>query len=93
MVDAFLFAFDDEADGGALHPTCRQPAVHPAPQHRRHLIAVQAVENAAGLGSVNEALIDLAWVVDGVLNGGGGDLVEHHATHRHLRPQTLHQVP
>ena len=93
MVDALLFAFDDQTDGGALHSARRQSAVDSTPQHRRHLVAVQAVENASGLGSIDEALIDLAWVVDGVLDGGGGDLVEHHATHRHLRTQTLHQVP
>ena len=91
--DALTLALDDEPDRRALDPSRRQPPVDPPPQHRGHLVAVETVEDAAGLGGVDEPVVDPAGVVDGVVDGGLGDLVEHHPLHRHLRLQVLEQVP
>ena len=66
--DPLALALDDEADRRALHATGRQAAVDPPPQHRRHLVAVEAVEDATGLGGVDEAVVDAARVVDGVVD-------------------------
>ena len=91
--DALALALDDQADRRALHAAGRQAAVDPAPQHRRHLVAVQPVEDAPRLGGVDEAVVDAPRVVDGVVDRRLGDLVEHHPLHRHLRLEVLEQVP
>ncbi len=91
--DAFAFAFDDQANGRALDAAGGQATVHAAPQHRRHLVAVEAVEDAAGLGGVDESVVETTRVVDGVVDGRLGDLVEHHPLHRHLRLEVLEEMP
>ena len=91
--DAFALALDDQADRRALHAAGGQPAVDTAPQHGRHLVAIETVEDAAGLGGVDEAVVEIAWVVDGVVDGRLGDLVEHHPLHGHLRLEVLEEVP
>ena len=91
--DPLALTLDDEADRRALDAARRQAAVDAAPQHRRHLVAVEPVEDAAGLGGVDEAVVEAARVVDGVVDRRLGDLVEHHPLHRHLRLQILEEVP
>ena len=91
--NALLLALHHEPDGGGLHPARRQTTVDLAPEHRRDLVAVQAVEDAAGLCGVHEAVVQTAGVGNGMVNGGLGDLVEHHALHGHLGLQVLEQVP
>ena len=59
-----------EPGGRALHPTGGQAPVHLAPQDRRDLVAVEAVEDPAGLGRVDEALVDGAGVGHRPLDGG-----------------------
>ena len=86
-------AFHHDAGGHRLHPTRRQPRHHLLPQNRRHLVAVEAVEDSTGLLSIDHATIQLARVVDGRLDGIGRDLVEHHAAHRNLGAEHLQQVP
>ena len=87
--DPLPLPLDHEAHREALHPAGGEALVDLAPQHRRHLVAVEAVEDAAGLLGVDEALVDLAGVVDGLLDGRPGDLVEHHPLHRHPGLQLL----
>ncbi len=91
--DAFAFALDDEPNGRALDAPGRQAAVDASPQHRRHLVAVEAVEDAAGLGGVDEPVVEATRVVDGVVDGRLGDLVEHHPLHGHLRLEVLEEMP
>ena len=91
--DPLALALDDQADRRALDAPGRQAAVDPPPQHRRDLVPVQPVEDAPGFGGVDEAVVDRARVVDGVVDRRLGDLVEHHPLDRHLGLEVLEQVP
>ena len=71
-----------DAAGHALHPSRGQLGQDLAPQDGRHLVAVEAVEDAAGLLGVDQLAVEVAGVGQGGLDGGGGDLVEHHPPHR-----------
>jgi hypothetical protein len=62
-------------------------------KHRRHLVAVQAIEDAARLLGVDQLGVDRARRGDRVLDRLLGDLVEHHPPHRHLGLEHLVQVP
>ena len=53
-------ALHDEARGRALHPAGSQAAVDLAPEDRRDLPAHEAIEDAAGLGGVDQAFVDVA---------------------------------
>ncbi len=90
---ALALTLDDDAGGDALHPSGRQLREHLLPQHRRHLVAVEAVEQPARLLRVDEATVEVAGLLDRPADGLGGDLVEHHPLHRHLRVQRLEEVP
>ena len=90
---ALALALDDEADHRALHPARRQPPVDAPPQHRRHLVAVEPVEDPPGLGRVDQPVVDAPRVGDRLLDGGAGDLVEHHPLHRHPGLEVLEEVP
>ena len=59
----------------------------------RDLVAVEAVEDAAGLLGVDQPGVEVAGVVDRALDGLLGDLVEHHPLDRHLGLEHLEQVP
>ncbi len=87
------FALDDDAGGDALHAASRQLRHDLLPQDRRHLVAVQPVQQAPGLLGVDEAAVELARLVDGPPDRLGGDLVEHHAAHRHRGVERLEEVP
>ena len=78
---------------GRLDAPGGQAAVDAAPEHRRHFVAVETVEETTGFSGVDHAVIDAAWVADSVVNSGLGDLVEYHPLHGHLRLQVLEQVP
>ncbi len=92
---ALALALDDEAHGHALDPTRRQTGRDLLPQDRRHLVAVEAIEDAPRLLGVDQAAVELAGVGDGLLDGLRGDLVEHHPSHGHVgrRVEHLEQVP
>ena len=89
----FTFAFDDHPGGHRLHPTRRQTPHHLLPEHRGDLVAVETVEDPAGLLRIDHATIELARVVHRLADRIGGDLVEDHAPHGHLRVEHLDQVP
>jgi hypothetical protein len=76
-----------------LHPAGGQPGHHLAPQHRRHLVAVQPVEDPARLLRLDQVHVEVARVVGGLEDGGLGDLVEDHPLDRHLRLQLVEEVP
>jgi hypothetical protein len=63
------------------------------PQHRRDLVAVEAVEDPSRLLGVDEALVDCAGLAERPLDRVLRDLVEDHPANRDLRLQDLEQVP
>ncbi len=91
--DPLPLALDDQPGRHGLHAARRQLRHDLLPEHRRDLEAVQAVEDAAGFLGVDQALVQLARVGHGLLDGGLGDLVEHHPVHRHLGLEHLLEVP
>ena len=73
-----VHAGGDEADGDGLDPACGQPRHHLLPEHRRDLVAVEAVEDAPRLLRVDEADVKAAqesalapFEVSAELGGGG----------------------
>ncbi len=70
---------DDQPHGNRLHAAGREAPPHFVPQQRRNLIAHQAVQNAPGLLRVHKILVQVASVLEGLLHGLLGDLVEGHA--------------
>ena len=93
---ALTLTLDDEADGDALDPPDRGALAHLlARRAGQRAVAVDPVEEPAGLLGVDQATVDVAGVLDGLADGLRGDLVEHHALHRQRRRRVEHleQVP
>src|SRR5690606_32540542 len=67
--ETFTFTVDDEPGRGRLHAAGRQAGPDLAPEHRRDLIAVEAVEDATGLLGVDERGIEVARVLLRTLDG------------------------
>ena len=86
-------ALDDEPRRHRLHAAGGQAAHDLLPEHRADLVAVQAVEDAAGLLGVDEVHVDVARVGHGALDRLAGDLVEDDALDRDLGLQLVEQVP
>ena len=86
-------AADDDAGGDGLHTAGGQPRHDLLPQHRGDLVAVEPVEDAAGLLGVHQVEVEFAGVLRGLPDRLRGDLVEDHAPHRHLGLENLEQVP
>ena len=93
MRHALTFPGDHEARGHRLHAPRRQGGADLAPQEGRDLVAVEAVEDAAGLLRVHEVGVQVARVLQGALDRFLRDFVEHHAAHGNLRLQNLQEVP
>ena len=74
-------AVADEPQRHGLHAPGREPAAHLVPQERADLVAHEPVEDAARLLGVDLLRVDLARVLEGLLDGAFGDLVEDHAAH------------
>ncbi len=91
--DALAFPLDDEAGGDGLDAARRQLRHDLLPQDRRDFVAVEAVEDAAGLLGVDELLVQLARVGDGGADRVLGDLVEHHTLDGDLRLENFLEVP
>src|SRR5262245_6079545 len=79
------FALDDQPHGHGLDAPRRKPAPDLVPQQRAHFVPDQAVEHTARLLRVDQIVIDLARMIEGVLDRVLGDLVEHHAEDRLAR--------
>ena len=75
----FLLALDDQPQCDGLHPTRRQAGLDALPEHRRGLVADQAVEDAPRLLGVDFPLIDIEGVGQGFGDRVLGDLVEQNA--------------
>ena len=87
------FALHDDARSDGLHASGRQALANLAPQHRGDLVAIQPVENATGLLSLDHVVVQLASVRDRLTDCLWRDFVEDHAVHGHLRLEQLDQVP
>ena len=76
---------------------CTRPADVPradaAERDVRHLVADEAVEDPATLLRLDQLHVEVAPVLDRLLDRVAGDLVEHHPLHRHVRLEHLEQVP
>ena len=90
---ALALALHDEARRDRLHPPGREPRHHLLPEHGRDLVAVEPVEDPAGLLGVDEAVVDLSRVGEGARDRVLRDLVEHHPPDGHLRLQHLDEMP
>ncbi len=86
-------ALHDDPGGHRLHAARRQLRHDLLPQHGGDLVAVEAVEDAAGLLGVDQVLVEVAQVLHGRADRRLGDLVEDHPAHRDLRLERLQQVP
>ena len=91
--DPLAFPVHDEPGRHRLHPPGGQLGHDLLPQHGRDLVPVEAVQHAARLVGVHQALVHLTRVGDGAGDRLGGDLVEHHPAVRHLGLELLEQVP
>ncbi len=84
---------DNHPSDDRLHAASGQTLADLAPQHRRDLVAVKAVENAAGLLGVNKAGVEFTSVDDGPLDCLASDFVKNHALHGDSRLERLKEVP
>ena len=85
----FPLPVHDQPGRHGLHAPGREAAHHLAPQHRRDLVAVEAVEDAPGLLSLDEVHVELARVVGSSQDRGLRDLVEDHPLDRNLGLQLV----
>ena len=87
---ATLFlALDDQPDGDALHAAGAETRLHLLPEHRRQRVAVQPIEDAAAFLRADQVLVDVARVLERLVDGVFGDLVEDDAADRNLRLEHL----
>ena len=90
---ALALALDHQTGGHRLHAPGRQARAHLAPQHRRDLVADEAIEDAASLLGIDPVRVQLT----GGLQGSGdrllGDLREGHALDGDLGFEDFQQVP
>ncbi len=91
--DPLAFPLDDEPGRDRLDTAGRQARHDLLPQDRRDLVAVEAVEDAAGLLGVDQLLVELARVGHGLADRVLGDLVEDHPLDRDLGLEDLLEVP
>jgi hypothetical protein len=89
----FAFSFDHKPSANTLDTARRQLRHDLLPEHRRHFVAVEPIENSTGLLRIDHLAVEFARLVDRGLNRLLGDLVEHHTLDRHLRVQDLNEMP
>ncbi|SKU56608.1 Uncharacterised protein [Mycobacteroides abscessus subsp. abscessus] len=90
---AVTFALHDDPGGHRLHASGGQVASNLLPQHGADLVAVEPVQDAAGLLRIDEVVVEVTGVLRGREDGLLGDLVEDHAPDGHLGFEGLQQVP
>ena len=91
--DPLTLALDHQTGGHGLHTPRGQARGHLAPQHRRDFVAVEPVQDPAGLLGVHEVLVDVPQLAEAALDGLLGDLGERQAVDGHLGLEHLQQVP
>ncbi len=90
---ALALPLDHQAHGRRLHPPRGQRRSDLAPQHLGHGVAEEPVDDAPGLLGVDQAGVDVAGLLDRLLDRLAGDLVEHHPLGGHPRVEHLGEVP
>ena len=87
-------AIHDQAHRHGLHAPRGKPPRHLRPQERRQFKAHHPVEEPSRLLGVDSVFVDRARVGECFLDGGLGDLVEHHAPVAFGRPaEHLRKMP
>ena len=86
-------ALDDDARRNALHSSGGQALHHLFPQHRRELVAIEAIEDATRFLRVHEPPVEITRVRDRVVDRGLRNLVKDHPFHRDLGREDLQKVP
>ena len=90
---ARFLAIDNQPHRHALHAAGAQSRAHFLPQHRRHGVAVQAIEDAAAFLRAHQVLVHVVRILDGLLDRVFGDFVKDDALDRNLRLEDLLQMP
>ncbi len=90
---ARLFSLHQQPYRHGLHAPGRQLRLDLTPQHGGNSVPVEAIDNAPRLLRLNHVRINVAGIVQRLQDRHLGDLVKHHAPHRALGLQNLHQVP
>ena len=89
-----LFPVHDQAQGDALHAAGGELRLDLAPQDGGQFEAYQAVQHTARLLRVDEVLVDVTGILDGLQDGRLGDFMEHDAPRlRGIEGQGFGQVP
>jgi hypothetical protein len=86
-------ALDDQPHGDALHAAGRQPRTNLPPQQRRHVVAVEPVDDAADFLGSDQVVVDLPGPRQGLADCLFGDFVEDQPVDRNLWLKYLAQVP
>ena len=90
---ALALTVDDQPGRDRLDTSRGESRHHLLPENRRDLEAVEPVENPPGLLRVDEALVDLARLVERAHDRVLRDLVEDHPLDGDLRLQDFAQMP
>jgi hypothetical protein len=90
---ALPLPLDEDPHCRALHPSRREAGADHLPQHRRHFVPEEPIEDATRLLGIDQTPVEVAGFGEGVPDGFRGDLVKHHPPHRHLRVEHLEEVP
>ena len=91
--DPLPLLVDDQPGRDRLDAAGRQPWHDLLPQHRRHFVPVEPVQDAPGLIGVYLAVVELGRVGDRSRDRLRRDLVEDHPHGRNLRLQLFEKVP
>ena len=90
----FALAFHNQSHSHRLYAAGRQGGLDALPQDGRQFETHQAVQHAAGLLGVDQVGVDAAGMLDGLLDGILGDLVENNAAGMVvLQAQDIEQMP
>ena len=84
---------DNQPGGHGLDTSRTQAGPHLPPEHGREFVPVEAVQHPPGLLGIDHVGVHIAGVIQGVLDGLRGYLVEDHAFDGDLGFEGLHQVP
>ena len=87
------FPLNQEPNRNGLHPPGGESPGHLFPEERGQGVPHKAIQNPPGFLGMDQLHVQVAGLIQGLADGLLGDLVKHHALHRHLRRQQLEEVP